>query len=333
MPLIIDTYNVLHVTGVLPPEIAGVDTASLIDLIRLSRYRRRRVTLVCDGTPAEDAPTGRVGPITICYGGPGPTADALITAIIRRSSIPRRLTVVSSDRAVQREARRRRCGILSSEQFLQHLAVDHERAEASGIGRSGRSPAVGPGERGSTPPVGEGRASPLEAVLPPDLIREAESIVKEGLPAEEAMAAADRPEAPAKAADEANIVDREEPAGKQDDRSSPKRPRELVLPVSLLRQAEAMARRERSTRAAPASSAEPDAEEDRHQANERAEAGDLEAADFDPGLLTGEQAEDVLPPEVIAEAESLLPDAGPREQESEPGTEEDRNDRPRDTAR
>ena len=42
MLIIVDTYNVLHVVGVLPPEIAGVDTAGLIELLARSRYRGRR---------------------------------------------------------------------------------------------------------------------------------------------------------------------------------------------------------------------------------------------------------------------------------------------------
>jgi len=332
MPLIIDTYNVLHVTGILPPEIAGVDTAGLIDLIRRSRYRRRRATLVCDGTPAEDAPTGRVGPVAIRYGGPGPTADALITAIIRRSSIPRRLTIVSSDRAVQREARRRRCGILSSEQFLQHLADDHEQAAALGAGGSRRSPAAGSGEgaSASVPSASGRRASPLGTVLPPELIREAESIVEEGLPPEQTTTDADHAQPPAAATEESDAGEHGEPPHEPEDRSAPKRPREPVLPISLVREAEAMARREQSAGSEAASPAEPGIEEDHPEPIANAEEGHPALDDLDLQLLVGEEVEDLLPPEIIAEAESLLRDGEPEQEESEPGVDEEGPDRPRD---
>ncbi|TVQ80001.1 MAG: hypothetical protein EA380_03745, partial [Phycisphaeraceae bacterium] len=50
--------------------------------------------------------------------GAGKEADALIEHIIERSSAPARLIVVSSDRRIQRAARRRRATALSSERFL-----------------------------------------------------------------------------------------------------------------------------------------------------------------------------------------------------------------------
>ena len=54
-------------------------------------------------------------------------ADDVIARMIRQSSAPRRLTIVSSDRAILREARRRRCRTITSDQFLAQLARDAER--------------------------------------------------------------------------------------------------------------------------------------------------------------------------------------------------------------
>jgi uncharacterized protein YegJ (DUF2314 family) len=177
MPLIIDTYNVLHVVGVLPPELAGIDTEGLVDLIGSSRYRHQAVTLACDGTPA---PGGRgaagggrrggrragraPGRVSVRYSGSEATADDLIARLIRRSSIPRRLTVVSSDRAVQREARRRRCHVLSSEAFLRRLVADREARPRNGDGRA------------ST----RRRTRPAGASLPPEVVAEAEAIWRRG---------------------------------------------------------------------------------------------------------------------------------------------------------
>lgn len=142
MILIVDTYNVLHVTGALPPDLAGIDTRGLIELIRQSRYGQSRVELICDGrapgTPAvaagpirgrgsalpPETPPARVGLIAVHYAGPGREADDLIAALIRASTTPRQLAVISADHFVQREARRRRCRVLESEAFLRQLAED-----------------------------------------------------------------------------------------------------------------------------------------------------------------------------------------------------------------
>jgi hypothetical protein len=136
MPLIVDTYNVLHVVGILPPEMAGIDTLGLIDLLRSSRHAHEKTTLVCDGIPHEHAPQGRFGPIIIKYAGSNRLADDVITSLVDGSSVPRRLSVVSSDREIIRAARRRRCKCLSSEEFLRQLVHDAQRGE--GASRSAR---------------------------------------------------------------------------------------------------------------------------------------------------------------------------------------------------
>lgn len=126
MPVIVDTYNVLHVTGVLPPELAGIDVAGLADLIEASRYRAEMVWLVCDGT-GRGARSERRERIVTHYTGIRSDADSHIGRMIDGSSTPRRLTVVSSDHRVRRMALRRRCVALSSEAFLGQLASDANR--------------------------------------------------------------------------------------------------------------------------------------------------------------------------------------------------------------
>lgn len=132
MPVLVDAYNVLHATGVLPPDLAGMDLVDLAHLIADSRYGRRRVILVCDGGPLasrEPEPLSE-GPdgLWVFYAGPGRDADGAIEAMVAASTAPRRVTVVSSDRRVRQAGRRRRCAVVTADEFLEHLAADADLA-------------------------------------------------------------------------------------------------------------------------------------------------------------------------------------------------------------
>lgn len=126
--LIIDTYNVLHVTGVLPPELAGPDAVKLAKLIRRSRWAGSDVRLVCDGAAGNlvlPADLAAGSGIRVVFAGHGPdAADIMIENIIARDSAPRSLLVVSSDRRVLTAARKRRSVAMTSERFLGRLAED-----------------------------------------------------------------------------------------------------------------------------------------------------------------------------------------------------------------
>ena len=137
MPIIIDTYNVLHVTGVLPPELAVGEPEALARLIAASRFGSEAVWLVCDGVPRGAT---RVGRIVIEGAGPGKSADDHIAAFLDRSTAPRRVTVVTSDRAVARKARSRGAECVKSEEFLALLAGDASRVRRP----RGHTPAPSP---------------------------------------------------------------------------------------------------------------------------------------------------------------------------------------------
>jgi predicted RNA-binding protein with PIN domain len=138
--LLVDTFNVVHVTGVLPPDVAGIDTAGLLSLIERSRYRHCRAELICDGSPQRGDPQGTRGLMAVRYTGSGRQADDLIAAMIRSSNAPRHLLVVSSDKAVLREAKRRKCRTISSEEFLRQIGED---ALAAGGGEAPPKPVGG----------------------------------------------------------------------------------------------------------------------------------------------------------------------------------------------
>lgn len=119
--LLVDAYNVLHVTGVLPPHLAVGDVEALAALIGAGKWAGQRVRLICDGVPGPNSTRDEKG-IEIVYAGPGADADSLIERLILENTAPRRLTVVSSDRRLKAAARRRRCKWMSSEDFMRSLA-------------------------------------------------------------------------------------------------------------------------------------------------------------------------------------------------------------------
>lgn len=125
MPLMIDGYNLLHVSGVF-----GTGTA-LTELHRsreallaflataLESAQRKQSTIVFD---AAGAPPGL--PDTFAYEGitvrfarePG-NADAMLEDLIAEHKSPRTLIVVSGDHRVQRAARRRRAKAVDSDRW------------------------------------------------------------------------------------------------------------------------------------------------------------------------------------------------------------------------
>jgi predicted RNA-binding protein with PIN domain len=138
--LLIDAYNVLHVSGILPPELAGPDVAGLVRLIARSRYADRELTVVCDGVGSKSHGVS-LGAARVLFSGTEREADDLIEVLITRFGRGRTLEVVSSDRRLHRAARRGKAGVISAEAFLRHLAEDHRRVvprDRTGGGRRGR---------------------------------------------------------------------------------------------------------------------------------------------------------------------------------------------------
>ena len=123
--LIIDGYNLLHVTGIVGPAALPSNLErsrnGLLNFLAaaLDSPTRENTTIVFD---AMNAPPGL--PHTLTHHGmtvlfaPSPDdADTLIEDLIRAHHSPRRLTVVSSDHRIQRAARRRRATPIDSEEW------------------------------------------------------------------------------------------------------------------------------------------------------------------------------------------------------------------------
>lgn len=137
MLVLVDAFNVLHVTGVLPPDLAGPNVVGLGRLIADSRYGRARVILVCDGIGPDNTADSLPGSVEVRFAGVRRDADTAIEDLIQSAGGGggRKLLIVSSDHRLERAARRARARWLPSDVFLRQLAYDHERRAASATSR------------------------------------------------------------------------------------------------------------------------------------------------------------------------------------------------------
>lgn len=139
MVLLIDTWNVLHQTGVLPADSAGIGTAGLCKMIENSRWRSERVTLICDGTPSDEHATG--ARYQTFFTGPYKSADEEIMERVAQSTAPRSILVVTSDREIIKSIRKRGAQRIGSSAFLQALVEDSHIPKTKTVHRpSGLSP-------------------------------------------------------------------------------------------------------------------------------------------------------------------------------------------------
>jgi len=131
--ILVDAYNVLNVQGVLPPRLAGIEIPDLIRLIRRSRHAGRALTVVADGGPGGASGTQTIDGSLVRYSGSHSEADAIIESMLDRASAARTWLVVSSDRRVQRAARRARAHVLDSRVFLEQLVADESHRRGPGM--------------------------------------------------------------------------------------------------------------------------------------------------------------------------------------------------------
>ncbi|MEQ8791541.1 MAG: NYN domain-containing protein [Pirellulaceae bacterium] len=140
MSLLIDGYNLLHASGVLPRG-AGAGTlerarGALLEFLvsALDPQELRQTTIVFD---AKDAPKGVPDAydyqgLSIRFARDYRDADVLLIELIRLDHAPRKLVVVSSDHQVQRAARRRRAKAVDSDVWCSALIRQGRRFELPG---------------------------------------------------------------------------------------------------------------------------------------------------------------------------------------------------------
>src|SRR5262245_16467695 len=123
MLLLVDGYNLLHVSGIFAPAGSAPtleqSRLALLEFLasHLSEALRKRTTIVFD---AATAPPGLPSQLThshlsVRFARRQQSADDLIAELIGSVADPRHLTVVSSDHAVQRSARQRGARFIDSE--------------------------------------------------------------------------------------------------------------------------------------------------------------------------------------------------------------------------
>ena len=131
--LIIDGYNLVHVTGIVGPEsLPGTLERSRNGLLQflaqaIDEPTRAGTTIVFD---AMNAPPGLprsfvFRDMTILFAPRSEDADTLIENLIQAHHSPRQLTVVSSDHRIQRAARRRRAVPTDSDRW--YAAMERQR--------------------------------------------------------------------------------------------------------------------------------------------------------------------------------------------------------------
>ena len=129
MPILIDGYNLLHVTEIFSTAVGPGSVEKLHRVLieflseALDPADVPQTTIVFDakGRRAGARRVLRHANITVHYAARHEDADAYLDELIRQHSAPRRLVVVSSDHQVQRSARRRRAKAVDSQVWYAEL--------------------------------------------------------------------------------------------------------------------------------------------------------------------------------------------------------------------
>ena len=138
MPLLIDGYNLLHVTGIVGSGSALTELhRSREALLRflaasIEPAERPRTTIVFDaaGAPPGLPRTILHDGITVHFARDYADADDMLEDLIAAHDTPRTLVVVSSDHRVQRAARRRRAKAIDSDRWWADLCAERRRQGA-----------------------------------------------------------------------------------------------------------------------------------------------------------------------------------------------------------
>ena len=136
MPLLIDGYNLLHVTGIVGhgSDLTALHRSreALLQFLAASiePAERSQTTIVFDaaGAPLGLPRTLVHDQITVEFARDYADADTMLEELIAAHKSPRSLVVVSSDHRVQRAARRRRAKAVDSDRWYAELCASRKHA-------------------------------------------------------------------------------------------------------------------------------------------------------------------------------------------------------------
>ena len=123
MALLIDCYNVLHADPT-----AELTTDALCRQLSTTHWTRFGIVVACDGRPKPLEIASHYPGVEVIHSGPTRSADDVLIDLVEIDKNPRRLVVVTNDRAIRSAARSRRANVWSSEEFLQKLASENRSA-------------------------------------------------------------------------------------------------------------------------------------------------------------------------------------------------------------
>lgn len=126
MPVLVDGNNLLHTVRACDPQHPPSRASLCLWLAEWGRRKRTRIAIVFDGPRPRGAAAQQIGEsgISVEFSGAGITADAVIIEKLNQDSAARRLTVISTDRAIARAARRRKAKAERSDEFWQRVVRD-----------------------------------------------------------------------------------------------------------------------------------------------------------------------------------------------------------------
>jgi predicted RNA-binding protein with PIN domain len=132
MPYMIDGHNLIPKAGLRLDSVD--DELELIAALQeYSRASRKAIEVYFDGAPAGAAGTKRFGRVTAHFVRQASTADEAIRAHLKRlGGAAKNWTVVSSDRAVQMDAKAAGAGSQTSEMFAKGLLEKREGRRGEG---------------------------------------------------------------------------------------------------------------------------------------------------------------------------------------------------------
>jgi predicted RNA-binding protein with PIN domain len=138
MALLIDGYNLLHVSDIFASEGAGTELhrarLALLDYLATSLSKRDRVqtTIVFDAAGAPPRLPSQLvhDGMQVYFARRHADADEMIEHLLEGWQSPKSLTVVSSDHRVQRAARRRGAAYIDSDRWFAELQTARQRRES-----------------------------------------------------------------------------------------------------------------------------------------------------------------------------------------------------------